>query len=68
MITVICGVIENHEGNISIARRKPGKSMAGKWEFPGGKLEPNESKQECLKRELSEELGMKVQAGGSYRD
>jgi 8-oxo-dGTP diphosphatase len=50
----------NSEGNIFLARRKPGKSLAGKWEFPGGKLEVGESEPECLKRELLEELGMEV--------
>lgn len=60
MINVLCGIISNPQGQIFIARRKPGKSMAGKWEFPGGKQEPNESEQACLQRELLEELGMKV--------
>jgi len=63
MITVLCGIISNAEGEIFIARRKPGKSMAGKWEFPGGKLEPNESETDCLQRELLEELGMRVEVG-----
>ncbi len=61
MITVLCGIISNSDGKIFIARRKPGKSMAGKWEFPGGKLEEGESEESCLKRELLEELGMKVE-------
>jgi 8-oxo-dGTP diphosphatase len=63
MITVLCGIIVNSEGEIFIARRKPGKSLAGKWEFPGGKLEEGEREAECLKRELLEELGMEVEAG-----
>jgi 8-oxo-dGTP diphosphatase len=63
MITVLCGIIVNTEGEIFIARRKPGKSFAGKWEFPGGKLEEGESESDCLKRELLEELGMQVQVG-----
>lgn len=61
MITVLCGIISNSEGKVFIARRRPGKSMAGKWEFPGGKLELGESEQDCLKRELLEELGMQVE-------
>ena len=63
MITVLCGIITNVEGEIFIARRKPEKSMAGKWEFPGGKLESNETEKSCLCRELNEELGMKVNVG-----
>ncbi len=61
MIKVICGIIYNSEGQIFVARRKPGKSMASKWEFPGGKLEEKESEQECLQRELLEELDMSVE-------
>ena len=63
MINVLCGIIQNQEGKIFIARRKPGKSMASKWEFPGGKLEEGETEQACLQRELLEELGMKVKVG-----
>jgi 8-oxo-dGTP diphosphatase len=63
MISVLCGIIVNPEGEIFIARRKPGKSLAGKWEFPGGKLEEGESESDCLKRELLEELGMEVEVG-----
>lgn len=63
MIDVLCGIISNSEGQIFIARRKPGKSMAGKWEFPGGKLELGETEQACLQRELFEELGMHVKVG-----
>lgn len=63
MINVLCGIISNNEGQIFIARRRQGKPMAGKWEFPGGKLEPNETEPECLQRELFEELGMKVKVG-----
>jgi len=56
---VVCGII-NHEDKIFIARRKKGKDFAGKWEFPGGKIEIGESEQNALKRELKEELGMNV--------
>jgi 8-oxo-dGTP diphosphatase len=63
MITVLCGIITNSEGKIFIARRKPGKSLPGKWEFPGGKLEEGEREADCLKRELLEELGMEVEIG-----
>src|ERR1043165_5515567 len=55
----VCGVIWK-EGQVFIARRKSGKSLAGFWEFPGGKLEENEEPESALLRELSEELGMQV--------
>ena len=63
MIKVVCGIISNSEGKIFIARRKEGKTMGGKWEFPGGKLEQGETEQACLQRELLEELGMQVKVG-----
>jgi 8-oxo-dGTP diphosphatase len=51
------------DGNVLIARRKDGEPHAGYWEFPGGKIEEVESPQECLERELIEELGLLVRAG-----
>jgi 8-oxo-dGTP diphosphatase len=59
MIEVACGIIF-HEEKILLARRKKGKIMAGKWEFPGGKIEPGESAEAAVTRELHEELGMNV--------
>lgn len=58
-IKVACGVIWL-DGKVFIARRKPGKSLQGFWEFPGGKLEDGEEPESALARELEEELGMKV--------
>lgn len=59
MINVVCGIISN--GNkVLICRRKEGKSLSGYWEFPGGKLEPDELPEKALQRELREELGMEV--------
>ncbi len=59
MIEVVCGVIFKDE-KVFICRRKEGKSLAGFWEFPGGKIEPGERHQAALFRELHEELGMTV--------
>lgn len=52
------------DGKILIAQRKTGDNLAGKWEFPGGKLEPGETPEACLKRELMEELGVETRIGG----
>jgi 8-oxo-dGTP diphosphatase len=55
-------IIENDR--LFLARRGPDGSLPGYWELPGGKLEDGETIQECLERELDEELGMVALAGG----
>lgn len=50
-------------GKLLIAQRPPDSHLAGLWEFPGGKREPGESWEECLRRELREELGVEVEVG-----
>ena len=65
MITVIAAIIVR-DNKVLIGRRKEGDSMAHKWEFPGGKLEPGETPEVCLKRELCEELGIEAEIGRFY--
>lgn len=60
---LIAAAIIERDGKILIARRAKNDSLLGKWEFPGGKLEEGETLQECLKRELFEELGINAQVG-----
>lgn len=50
-------------GRVLLARRKPGKHMGGRWELPGGKIEPGESPEQSLARELAEELAVEVRVG-----
>lgn len=59
---VTAAVIEE-KGKVLIARRKPGRHMGGKWEFPGGKIEPGETPEESLARELEEELAIQARIG-----
>jgi len=60
-ISVVAAVIEK-DGKVLIARRKR-PFMGYLWEFPGGKLEDNESLEECLKREIREELAIEIEVG-----
>jgi 8-oxo-dGTP diphosphatase len=62
---VIACVIEK-DGHILIGKRKQGKRFAGNWEFPGGSLEKGETHEQCLKRELREELAIEVEVGDLF--
>mgnify|MGYP001455797466 CR=1 FL=1 len=66
MLKVAAAIIENENGQILIARRKKGKAQEGLWEFPGGKIENNETVEECLKRELLEEMNIEIQPYESF--
>jgi 8-oxo-dGTP diphosphatase len=57
MVQVVAGILER-DGHVLICRRKPEQSHPLKWEFPGGKVEPGETPEQALARELEEELGI----------
>jgi 8-oxo-dGTP diphosphatase len=59
-ILVVAAALYGRDGRILIAQRPPGKHMAGRWEFPGGKVDAGESEAVALARELREELGIEV--------
>jgi 8-oxo-dGTP diphosphatase len=60
LVLVVAAALFDAEGRVLIARRPPGKQLAGLWEFPGGKVEPGESPEAALIRELEEELDLAV--------
>ena len=62
LLLVAACVLLDSDGRILIAKRPPGRSLAGLWEFPGGKVEPGESPEHALVRELAEELGIDIAA------
>ena len=62
MAWVVAAALINAAGNVLVQKRAADRSMAGLWEFPGGKIEPGERPEEALTRELNEELGIKVEA------
>ena len=55
-----------HQGKLLITQRPAGGHLAGLWEFPGGKLEPGETWEAALRRELKEELAIEVEVGGEF--
>ncbi|HMA61497.1 MAG TPA: 8-oxo-dGTP diphosphatase MutT [bacterium] len=63
LLKIVAGVIVDDSNKILLAQRNDGKNMAGKWEFPGGKVEAGETKKEALRRELREELDIECKIG-----
>jgi 8-oxo-dGTP diphosphatase len=61
-VHVVAAVLRDRRGRILLARRTAGRDLAGAWEFPGGKVEPGESPEAALARELEEELGIRIGA------
>ena len=62
VVVAACALIDP-DRRVLLAQRPNGKSMAGLWEFPGGKVEPGETPEEALLRELDEELGVATEPG-----
>jgi 8-oxo-dGTP diphosphatase len=60
-MTVVAAALADGEGRVLLQRRAPGRTMAGLWEFPGGKVEADELPEHALVRELREELGIAVE-------
>lgn len=56
-IPVVCALLQNDDGHLLLAQRPAHKHLGLKWEFPGGKVEPAESPEDALHREIREELG-----------
>ena len=62
LMTVVAAALVDADGRVLVQQRPAGRAMAGLWEFPGGKMEPGETPEAALIRELSEELGIDVEA------
>ncbi len=66
MKKLIAAAIIEKDGKVLIAKRAKKDALCGTWEFPGGKLEEGETLEECLKRELYEELGIHAEIGDYF--
>ena len=62
MVRVVAAILRRQE-RVLVARRSSDQSLGGFWEFPGGKIEADETPQACLRRELLEELAIDVEVG-----
>ncbi|TGQ45907.1 MULTISPECIES: 8-oxo-dGTP diphosphatase MutT [unclassified Mesorhizobium] len=60
LLVAACALVDA-DGRVLLARRPEGKQLAGLWEFPGGKVEPGETPEQCLIRELHEEIGIETE-------
>lgn len=63
---LVTAAVLMHEGRLLITLRRPDAPYPGHWEFPGGKMEPDEDPVSCIVREMKEELGIDVSVSGIY--
>ena len=66
LVPVVAAALFDRSGRVLIAQRPAGKALAGRWEFPGGKVAAGESERDALRRELREELGIEVIAARPF--
>ena len=66
LVPVVAAALFDRSGRVLIAQRPEGKTLAGRWEFPGGKVAAGESERHALRRELREELGIEVIAARPF--
>jgi 8-oxo-dGTP diphosphatase len=64
--TLVVAALIERDGRVLMSRRRPDQSLPNCWEFPGGKVEPGESPEAALAREIQEELGCTVDVGAIY--
>ena len=67
LLLVVAAALIDADNRVLVAQRPQGKSLAGLWEFPGGKVDPGERPEAALIRELREELGIEVKEPASRR-
>lgn len=60
---LVAAAVVLRAGRVLLTQRKVGSHLAGAWEFPGGKVEPDEDPRDAVRRELREELGVEIEAG-----
>jgi 8-oxo-dGTP diphosphatase len=60
LLLVVAAALIDGDGRVLVQQRPPDKPMAGLWEFPGGKVDPGETPEAALRRELDEELGLTI--------
>ena len=60
LLSIVIGILRNTKNEVLLGKRMKGKNLKGYWEFPGGKIELNETPEEALFREFQEELGVEI--------